>query len=97
MAAGTLLNIAYGLDVSSVEDPHFINFEAVTDEIFKAILPGAFLVVSFPPSSLHVRHLVLTRSSSEHPPLPETSPRLVSWCRVQTICAALGRAFKANR
>jgi hypothetical protein len=41
-----LINIAYGLEIKSLDDPRLISFDKVVKEVSAAVLPGAWLVVS---------------------------------------------------
>jgi hypothetical protein len=91
MTGGTLINVAYGLEVRGVEDTWYTKFEVVQNEVLKAVLPGAYLVVSFQCSFIHRRHK--HDSFVEYIPVITPFTRLVPRCGISALCTEVGGAF----
>jgi hypothetical protein len=95
MTGGTLINVAYGLEVRGVEDTWYTKFEVVQNEVLKAVLPGAYLVVSFTSSFVSgiSTNQITFSFCIEHVSVIAPFARLVPRCRLSALCTEVGRTF----
>jgi hypothetical protein len=91
MTGGTLLNVAYGLEVRGLDDPLYIKSEAALNAALKAALPEAFLVVRVFVHRVPQKHDL--NFFLEHLPLITSFTHLVPRRRLSSLCTEVGGAF----
>jgi hypothetical protein len=77
MAASFILNITYGLDIQSADNPYVVIIGEAMDTMSQAANPGSFMVDTIP---LCAVNLLITMFTDLHD--SEICTRMGSWCRV---------------